>query len=332
MNHERTLTERENAQWEVQNHRALRDLCEVVARRARTKGICFTDRNEICKDMMKDCHPEMEVMDLSLFGERKPGAFRNVVLLQVLENLEADSGEKLLRKCWSLLKEKGRLIVVVPNENVFRHPHQVREFKRQHLKRALEPLGKPKMITEQPFKWLAMVVEKRNGNRSRVHAIRKKRVQTTAKLCRGDVVEFGCGRGELANEIKRKGLSIIGIDKNAEKIRQAKETYPDIIFYQMDVLRMSLPPAAFDTVVLAEIHEHVTDKMGDKMLEIAWQRLRPNGRLIVSVPNEHAIPNPNHIRQFSRQSLQNMLKPFGNPVLETDQPYKWLIMHVDKVA
>jgi 2-polyprenyl-3-methyl-5-hydroxy-6-metoxy-1,4-benzoquinol methylase len=175
-----------------------------------------------------------------------------------------------------------------------------------------------------------MYLDKRNGKKSRVHITKQRRIETTAKLCKGTAMELGCGRGELTNAIRLRGIEVIGVDKNAQKIAEARQLYPHITFHQRDVLKMSLSELAFDTVVLAEILEHVSDAMGSQMLEIAWKLLKPNGRLIVSVPNEHCIPNPNHIRQFSRRSLMAMLQRFGKPRLETDQPYKWLIMHVEK--
>ena len=68
------------------------------------------------------------------------------------------------------------------------------------------------------------------------------------------------------------------------------------------------------------------------MLVKAWKLLAPGGRLIVSVPNQDCVPHPNHVREFDRRSLKKVLGRWGRPRLITDQPYKWLMMTVEKTS
>ena len=117
-----------------------------------------------------------------------------------------------------------------------------------------------------------------------------------------------------------------------EKIRRARKEHPGIPFMACDILGLSLPPESFDTVVLAEVLEHVPEKDGDAMLDKAWSLLRAGGRLIVSVPNEDCVPHPHHVRLFDRRSLRKLLASFGKPRLIADQPYKWLLMIVRKAV
>jgi 2-polyprenyl-3-methyl-5-hydroxy-6-metoxy-1,4-benzoquinol methylase len=175
-----------------------------------------------------------------------------------------------------------------------------------------------------------MTLRKRRHDAPRENQSRIERYRVTSRLCRGDVVEFGCGDGELAKAIHDRGCAVTGVDKNEAKIARAREKYPYIRFIQSDVQHLDLRDADFDTALIAEVLEHVTDDVGMDMLRRAWSLLRPGGRLIVSVPNEDAIPHPNHIRRFDRQSLELTLRPFGVPNLCVDQPFKWLMMHVTK--
>jgi 2-polyprenyl-3-methyl-5-hydroxy-6-metoxy-1,4-benzoquinol methylase len=151
-----------------------------------------------------------------------------------------------------------------------------------------------------------------------------------SRLCGGRVIELGCGSGELTAMISRRGHDVMGVDINRDKILAARTRFPGVRFEQQDIREIVVDGERFDTVVLAEVLEHVNDAVGHDMLTIAWALLRPGGRLIVSVPNENCIPHPNHVRAFNRASLRAMLEEWGRPRTMTDQPYKWLLMYVTK--
>jgi 2-polyprenyl-3-methyl-5-hydroxy-6-metoxy-1,4-benzoquinol methylase len=175
-----------------------------------------------------------------------------------------------------------------------------------------------------------MYIDKSDGKGPEANRAKESRMLVMSALCRGRVLEFGCGTGVLSGKIRDRGLEVIGVDRNKEKIDQARLIHEDIRFILNDVLELSLPARSFDTVILPEILEHVSEEQGDIMLKIAWELLEQGGRMIVSVPNENLIPHPNHIRIFNRHSLAAILSFFGKPVSVTEQPYKWLMMYVEK--
>lgn len=320
----------QNAEMFSLNDRAIDELFNIIARRARRKSIFFTDRNGKYLNIIKKYNPDIHVKDISAINEKKDDTFRRVVLMEVLENYDDSKGMEILYKAWGLLEGKGRLFVIVPNEDIYSHLNQIRKYKRKHLKKILQPFGRPKLISEQPFKWLMMYVGKHTREKSNLNSAKDNRMHVISTLCHGRVLELGCGSGILTKRIRDRGLEVIGVDKNAEKINQACSTHEDIRFIQSDVLKLSLPVKSFDTVILPEILEHVPEEIGNKMFEVAWRLLKPEGRMIVSVPNENCIPHPNHIRCFTRHSLKSLLTTFGKPVLITEQPYKWLMMYVEK--
>jgi 2-polyprenyl-3-methyl-5-hydroxy-6-metoxy-1,4-benzoquinol methylase len=223
-------------------------------------------------------------------------------------------------------------VVTVPNEGCAHCLEQVREFDRRKLAKLLKGYGKPRLATDQPFRWITMYVEKPRGRRARRNRTRIDRWRVTARLCRGRVIELGCNEGDLSGRIAERGLEVTGVDLSEEKIRRAREKHPEIPFLASDIRRLALSPGSFDTVVLAEVLEHVHAAEGDEMLAVAWNLLKPGGRLIVSVPNEDCIPHPHHVRRFDRRSLKRLLAPFGRPRLMLEQPYKWLLMVVRKAA
>lgn len=252
-----------------------------------------------------------------------------VVLANVLHYVSEESSVRLLRSAWELLRAGGRLIVAVPNDDRSTDLEVEQRFTERRLKRLLEHIGKPKVITEQPLKWLMMLVTKDEGAGPPLSHTNKVRFAAVSKLCHGKIIELGCGPGHLAKMISDCNLNVTGVEINGKKIRQAQERHPQITFIHSDICELTLPSDSFDTVILAEVLEHVSEEKGAEILGKARDLIKPDGRIIISVPNEQHIPHPNHVREFSQKDLKSMLGQFGCPELVTDQPYKWLMMYVD---
>lgn len=309
---------------------SVHELLKLLTRRVKGKTVFFTDRNAVYTKIMERYSVNMETQDIRFIYRKKETLFRSVVLMEILENFGNSEAVKILENAWSFLEEKGYLIVVVPNGSVYSHRCQVRSIERKELKKLLRPFGSPKIMKEQPFQWLIMYVKKRSREERELNRSKVNRIRATVNLCRGKVLELGCGKGHLTEKIRNKGFEVTGVDMNVEKIKRAQLRCPDISFIHSDVLKLSLPLGFFDTVILPEILEHVPEGTGNKMLDIAWRLLKIQGRLIVSVPNENCIPHPNHVRQFDMHSLKTLLSRYGTPYTSLDHPYKWLMMYVDK--
>jgi 2-polyprenyl-3-methyl-5-hydroxy-6-metoxy-1,4-benzoquinol methylase len=255
--------------------------------------------------------------------------FRTIVVAQSLEHLKPAERLGLLDSAWQAIQPGGRLLVVVANGEC-QPRHEPERLVQRDVKKLLRQFGRPVAATNQPFAWIVMQVRKPAAGTRRPNRTRLDRYRATARLCRGRVLELGCGEGSLSGAIHARGHEVIGVDMNADKIAQARATFPDVTFVERNILDLELPDAGFDTVVIAEVLEHVTDETGSHILDLAWRQVCPGGRLVVSVPNENSIPHPNHIRRFDRRSFARMLRPFGTPHLSTGQPFKWLLMHVDR--
>jgi 2-polyprenyl-3-methyl-5-hydroxy-6-metoxy-1,4-benzoquinol methylase len=306
----------------------VRDLVEVTAARCDGRTLVLGRDTALLLSAVEERGLEAVSFDLRDGSPHPGGAFDTVVVSGLLEHMEPDTGAKTLSQAWNLLRRGGRLVVNVPNENVG-DAGPVRRFNRKTLTRTLRVLGKPKLCSDQPFRWLCMSVAKPKDAK-RLDRAKRSRFRVTARLCRGRVIELGCGRGHLAQAISDRGLEVIGVEVNERKIREAREFYPELEFLHADIRDLDLDGEAFDTAVLAEVIEHVPEEIGEEMLAVAWRLLRPGGTLIVSVPNEDCVPHRNHVREFDRRSLKRLLQPLGRPRLITDQPFKWLMMVVRK--
>jgi 2-polyprenyl-3-methyl-5-hydroxy-6-metoxy-1,4-benzoquinol methylase len=280
---------------------------------------------------MRSRHPAVQTTDPDTLPSLEPTGVRtrSLVLVDMLEALSDERGGELLGSGWRLVEPGGRLIVAVPNPEAASSDDLPR-WSRRKLRRLLRGFGEPRVLTEQPYRWLVMCVLKPGRQEERPKPSRRRRYGVTARLCRGRVIELGCGEGHLAGMIADRGHEVVGVDISRDKIALARRLYPAIEFFDQDIAQVGLADGSFDTAVLAEVLEHVHEDTGQVFLANAWRLLRPGGRLIVSVPNEDCIPHRNHVREFDRRSLRDLLRPLGSPRLVADQPYKWLLMHVDK--
>lgn len=262
----------------------------------------------------------------SALGER-PFAGSAVLAVDLARRDRAERRE-LVEDCWTLVSPGGSLVVVSPNPAARPAAERGDLPGRRDLVRLLRRLGKVKKWKDQPFRWLAASVLKRAGEHEGLDPEELARFEVTASLCRGRVLELGCGRGDLSGVLLARGHEVTGCDLARRKVEEAARRYPEGRFVESDIL--DLPAGEWDTVLLPEVLEHVDAELGDRLLEKAWSHVAPGGRLVVTVPNEDSIPHANHVQEFDAEGLLALLGRFAEPVLCVDQPFKWLMAHVDR--
>ena len=104
------------------------------------------------------------------------------------------------------------------------------------------------------------------------------------------VLDVGCSQGITAVLLGREGKSVIGIDVAKRSVEEAREylsqetirVQEQVGFVQGDFLTADLGKADFDTIIMAEVLEHLTRP--EEFISAACERLGENGRLIVTVP------------------------------------------------
>jgi glycosyltransferase involved in cell wall biosynthesis len=139
------------------------------------------------------------------------------------------------------------------------------------------------------------------------------------------VLDVGCSDGQFGALVAQFGHEVTGVDL---------VKHPDVGnhlhgFVEADLNR-GLPTEAgsdYDVIVAADVLEHVIDPA--QLLEQMVSRLRPGGKLLVSVPNvSHWYPrlriasgnfgydqrgplDQGHVRFFTRRSLNRMIRAAG---------------------
>jgi len=129
-----------------------------------------------------------------------------------------------------------------------------------------------------------------------------------SKLCKGNVLDVGCGTGDLADFYKG---NYTGIDVSDVAIEMAKASERKMVnFIVGDVTKSWVTPTnKADTVVMAEFLEHIKDdKMVFKNIK-KWAK--KDARLIITVPNGDRVPDINHLRQFTIPQLRKRFSKLG---------------------
>jgi len=118
---------------------------------------------------------------------------------------------------------------------------------------------------------------------------------------KGPVIDVGCGVGQCAQLIVRRGHEfVVGLDFSKVAIQKATKRNPGLEFVCDDVMLFNFTKYNYNTIFSSETFEHIKDDLG--FLErIPWGK-----RIVISVPNAHAI---GHMRYFdSIEDVKNRYK------------------------
>ena len=174
----------------------------------------------------------------------------------------------------------------------------------------------------------------------RNHTLKKKIRLISSYVSRGTILDYGCGTGMFLGACKNAGWETFGMepDDDARKIasQQNLNLFSDKIKIQIHVAEKQ-----FDAITLWHVLEHVTDM--PETLAFFKQKLKPNGVLIIAVPNhvsydaqyykEHwaAYDVPRHLHHFDLKSMKALLENAGFQLLET-KPMKFDSFYVSMLS
>lgn len=142
---------------------------------------------------------------------------------------------------------------------------------------------------------------------------------------KGNLLEIGAGTGAFADAMIQKGWSVTALEPDESSRLRAFDNY-GIDLLPIDEL-YNLPSKKFEIISLWHVLEHVHDL---KPYLAAFERLlKPNGRLIIAVPNYTsydasfyknfwaAYDVPRHLYHFSPVSMKQLLAPYHFSIVQT---------------
>ena len=144
--------------------------------------------------------------------------------------------------------------------------------------------------------------------------LRERRALVVRRKPGGRLLDFGCGNGAFARTMARAGYDVVGIEPFS--LGRAV-TEPGLRLWNAPLRECRDELGVFDVITLWQVLEHVRNPA--MLLDSLLEHLRPDGVMIVSVPNFaswqshffgpswfHLDP-PRHLSHFDRASLASLL-------------------------
>jgi SAM-dependent methyltransferase len=163
-------------------------------------------------------------------------------------------------------------------------------------------------------------VIRRGGIASLIHKFNELRLAAMIRPLLGllpkgaAILEVGCGSGQLAAFMKRKGYNVQVTDIASDIIKDLNDLH-GISGYVGDIQDIDIPHT-YNAIVFNNVLEHLKDPAG--ALVKAVQFLKPQGFVFIEVPNIESLQFglfgkswfplkiPEHLFHFSPHSLDNM--------------------------
>ncbi len=140
-----------------------------------------------------------------------------------------------------------------------------------------------------------------------------------AALGGGIVADLGCGRGELLELLKEKGVAALGIDNNEAAVIRGKKAgldmeCKDLFFYLREAKEGSLA-----AVTAMHVIEHMTPSEQGEFLALSLKALKPGGLIAMETPNIMNLhvascdfySDITHVRPVHPVALRNRMKQMG---------------------
>jgi len=145
-----------------------------------------------------------------------------------------------------------------------------------------------------------------------------------------NVLDVGCGSGDLVREINRNGFTAQGMDISEKALEAARKLDPVSTFttHVADQPGWPFEANSMDCITMLEVLEHLFDL--NVTLDEIYKTLKPGGLLVASVPyhgliknlaivlinfEAHFDVNGAHIRFFTRRSIAEIFSRHGFKVL-----------------
>lgn len=142
--------------------------------------------------------------------------------------------------------------------------------------------------------------------------------------CGGEVLDLGCGRGELLSLLAGRGIPCRGVDTSAEMVAECRKK--GLAVEQQDLFDAlaGVAPGSLGAVVAFHVIEHLPPGAVDRLVRLAWRALRPGGICILETPNPMSIVvaarnfwlDPTHLRPVHPQGLRLSFEAAGFDPIE----------------
>lgn len=140
-----------------------------------------------------------------------------------------------------------------------------------------------------------------------------------------NLLDFGCGTGDFLKEAQQNGWNVCGIEPDEQARQIANKKTNNVVFNSEYISKFKKD--SFDVITLWHVLEHLPNTK--EQLSVFNKLLKPNGMLIVAVPNYKsydanyyknfwaAFDVPRHLWHFSRTAINNLVSCENMKVIKT---------------
>lgn len=134
-----------------------------------------------------------------------------------------------------------------------------------------------------------------------------------------NVLDIGCGRGEFLQLLKDAGVSAKGLDLNPEMIEVCASRGLDASVGDASGYLQQQPDESLGGIIAVQVIEHLDPSYLTQMLALAFDKVRPGGRVILETINptcwvaffESFIRDLTHVKPIHPETLQYVLQASG---------------------
>lgn len=147
-----------------------------------------------------------------------------------------------------------------------------------------------------------------------------------------NVLDIGCGRGYIAQELLKKGCEVVGLDQYAAPLESLKGKF-EIVRCDLDAHPLPVDVSQYDRILMLDIIEHLHDPEGF-MEDLRHSTRTKRPEIILTTANigffiprlmlflgqfnygRKGILDRTHTRLFTFRTLRDLLKQSGYQILE----------------
>jgi O-antigen chain-terminating methyltransferase len=134
-----------------------------------------------------------------------------------------------------------------------------------------------------------------------------------------NVLDIGCGRGELLELFRERGVPARGIDSNQAMVDECRSRGLDVERADAVAFLESQADASLGGLIAIQVVEHFEPAYLRRMLDLAYQKLRPGGPLVLETINpacwmaffEAYIRDLTHARPLHPDTLRYLAQASG---------------------
>jgi ubiquinone/menaquinone biosynthesis C-methylase UbiE len=123
------------------------------------------------------------------------------------------------------------------------------------------------------------------------------------------VLDVGCGAGQLVGELMRRGYEAWGADISEAMVAYAREHFGPDRFRAGDIEHLPFPDDTFDAVMCLGVMEYLNQD--EAALREIWRVLKPGGRAVITTPS---ITCPFYHMDRAYEKVKPLVRPVARLV------------------